>query len=310
MKIIIIFCLLVFYLAKCQDINEYLYAIEKIYWEEMFIDRSLYTVEDIKGFFNKKVNLEKQLNKNINYDDYFKETVFKFVFDPYLKIEKKDLFESSYYRDASPSEDIKVEKLTYEFFGQKINICYLSYQKISPNMAKKYKEYLKKFIEEDDVVIIDLTNNSGGSLWSAAYFISFFFEKNTYLFSVNFLGRDKIKTQNFITSEDRPFLRNIVFVVQDDTTISSAEVISGVLKQKSLVFGDLSYGKPYIQSTLEVGNLIVTFTNAFLNFDLELKPHDKIKPDFFLSPKEIENKKIIEIASKMVYYLRIQSFGG
>jgi C-terminal processing protease CtpA/Prc len=227
-----------------------------------------------------------------------------------LKIEKKELFESNYYRNTSPSEDIKTEKLSYEFFGQKTNICYLSYQKISSNMAKKYKEYLKQFIKEDDIVIIDLTNNSGGSLWSAAYFISFFFKKNTYLFSINILTKDKIKTQNFITSEDGPFVNNIVFVVQDDTTISSAEVISGVLKQKSLIFGDLSYGKPYIQSTLEVGNLIVTFTNAFLNFDLELKPHDKVKPDFFLSPKEIENKKIVEIVPKIVYYLRRQSFGG
>ncbi len=284
-------------------INQYLYTIEKIYYEDLFTKRELYSLDLVKKYFMD--NLEK-----LGIQDSFKQTIYKFTDDPYLEIKPKSLYESYYYQDRDIKEDIIIERIREDCL--KLEICYVKLNKLSANMAKKYRQYLKNEIEPSDLIIIDLTGNMGGSLWSAAFFISMFFNTNTYLFSVNFLTKDKIKTQNFYNSEDYAglFVNNMVAILQDETTISAAEVISGVLKNRSLIFGDLTYGKPYIQSILETDELIIVYTNAFLNFSLELRPHEKIKPDFYLSQKEIENKKIIELFSKIYFYLTRKMEGG
>lgn len=282
---------------------EYLYAIEKLYYEDLFVNRELYTLEDFKNHFLEKLKIEE-------IDLAFKETVYKFIKDPYLEIKEAIIYQSNYYQEKDVRNDMEIRKIVIE--DHNLEICYLKFKKISPNMAKKYREYLKNNIKQSDLLIIDLTGNFGGSLWSAAFFVGMFFEPGQYLFSVNFLKKDKIKTQNFYNSTDYGglFTRNFIAVLQDDTTASAAEVISGVLKRRAIVFGDITYGKPYIQSTFDVGKYTIIYTNAFLNFGLELKPHEKIKPDFYLSNKEINDQKVIVLFLRIYLYLRNSVTGG
>jgi len=288
--VFILLCLCFPHNNKYKEIDEFLYGIEKIYYEDLFIKRDIYTVEDLKNYFLERCGKSKE--------EAFKETLYTFVKDPFLEIREKQVFESNYYKERDVENDIKIKRVDE-------NIYLITFYQISPNMAKKYKEYLTQNIDKNSVIIIDLTNNLGGSLWSAAFFISLFFEPNTYLFSVNFLKKNGIKTQNFYNSADFGgyFVNNLVAVLQDDTTVSAAEVISGVLKKRALIFGDFTFGKPYIQSVFDVGNLTIVYTNAFLNFSLELEPHSKIRPDFYLNPKEIEKKIIIQLVRKLNFFL-------
>lgn len=284
-------------------IINYLYALEKLYYENLFINREIYSLSMLKTYFLENL-------KNSGIDVAFKNTVYKFFEDPFLEVKEKEIYESYYYQNRKVEDDIEIKKMFFDDYNLKI--CYLKLKNLSPNMAKKYREYLKKEIKEEDLVVIDLTGNMGGSLWSAAFLASMFLKPNVYLFSVNFLTKDKIKTQNFYSSEDYGglFEKNFVAILQDDTTASAAEVISGVLKRRGLVFGDLTYGKPYIQSVFDVEKYTIIYTNAFLNFSLELRPHDKIKPDFYLSRKEIENKKILELFLKIYWCLKSNFYGG
>ncbi|MCX7759205.1 MAG: S41 family peptidase [bacterium] len=284
--------------------EKYLYTIEKIYFENIFTNNEIYSVKDLKDYFMKKTKV-----KSIN--EAFKETVYTFIKDPYLEIKDRDIFLVDYYQERKAEDDIKIQIIQVN----EVKVYYINFVNISPNMAKKYKEYLSNKLNKTDkeiIIIIDLTNNFGGSLWSAAFFISLFFEPNTYLFTVNFKQKGKIKTQNFYNSEDYGgyLTRNFIAILQDDTTVSSAEVISGVLKRKCLVFGDLTYGKPYIQSVIELDQMIIIYTNGFLNFSLELEPHQKIKPDFYLSRKEIENKLITNLVVKIYILLKSMLNGG
>ncbi|MCS7244386.1 MAG: S41 family peptidase [Candidatus Calescibacterium sp.] len=285
-------------------VEKYLYTIEKIYFENIFTNNEIYSVKDLKDYFVKKINV-----KNIN--EAFKETIYTFIKDPYLEIKDRDIFVVNYYQERKAEDDIKIQVIKLN----ELKVYYINFVDISPNMARKYKEYLSNELNKTDkeiVIIIDLTNNFGGSLWSAAFFTSLFLEPNTYLFSVNFKKKGKIKTQNFYSSEDYSgyFRKNFIAILQDDTTASSAEVISGVLKRKCLVFGDLTYGKPYIQSVIELDQMIIIYTNGFLNFSLELEPHQKIKPDFYLSRKEIESKSITNLVVKIYIFLRSMLNGG
>lgn len=298
---LILFCLLLnnFSLA---NIQEYLYCIEKIYYENLFIDREIYSLSYIQKYFLYEVS---KLN---NEEEALKKTLYKFCNDPYLEIKDKKLLESSYYQDRSVESDIKLTKIQIK----EINFYYICFLQISPNMASKYRKYLKENIDKDGVIIIDITGNNGGSLWSAAYFVSMFLKPNTYLFSVNFPKKDKIKTQNFYSSSDYGgiFEKNFIVILQDDTTASAAEVISGVLKKRAIIFGNLTYGKPFIQSIFDIENLSIIYTNSYLNFSLDLKPHDKIPPDFYLSKKEINKEFLLSIISKIYIILKKILEGG
>lgn len=282
-------------------VDRYLYTLHKIYFENIFIDYQKYSIQDLYNYFSESL-------KQKNTDQAFRETLYKFVEDPYLEIKNREIFESNYYRERRVEEDLKVE-----FFEQQnVRICYISLLNLSPNMGKKYREYLKNKIDEETVIIIDLTNNFGGSLWTAAFFIALFFEPNTYLFSTNFKKKDGVKTYNFYSSEEYGgyFSKNFVAVLQDETTASSAEVISGVLKTRALVFGNLTYGKPYIQSIIDIENLTVVYTNGFASFSLDLNPHDRVKPDFYLTDEEISRKIIKTMVFKIYFSLRTMTEGG
>ncbi|MEN3014968.1 MAG: S41 family peptidase [bacterium] len=285
-KVMIFFCLCLYFtceISLSQTVEKYLYCIEKIYYENIFVKRSLYSLEDAKRYF---LN---QVGENHSLEDSLKRTVYLITEDPFLQIRKKDIVESGYYQERSVDRDFELR--VYNIGG--FRVYYISFFEIGPNMARKYRDYLKSKIIDDGLVVIDVTMNMGGSLWSAAYFCSMFLPANSYLFSVNLLKKGKVLTQNFYSTSDYGdlFTKNFVVVLQDDSTVSAAEVIPGVLKRRALIFGDLTYGKPYVQGIYDINGLSIVYSNGFVSFGLELEPHSRLKPDIYLSRYEIDNKE-------------------
>jgi hypothetical protein len=74
--------------------------------------------------------------------------------------------------------------------------------------------------------------------------------------------------------------------------------------------GDFSYGKPFIQVNLDANNFTILYTNSFLNFNTTLEPHEKVKPDVFLSYRELNKEFILNLVFSFCYYLFFQIDGN
>jgi hypoxanthine phosphoribosyltransferase len=287
-----------------QYVYNYLYAIKRIYQEDIFVKQDLYNI------FKRKIE-ELFTKKNYTFDEIdelFKNTLYFYSNDSYLKIYKKDIFNQQYFNDKveiSLEDKINIILIKKNDFL----IYYIKIYYFPVGYYKYFRDYLFSYYKEEHkdlkkIVIIDLIDNSGGSLYTASFFINLFYPPKSYLFTIHY----KNKSVNYYSGEDyKDYFRNaIVFVVQNDMTASSAEVVSGVLKRKGIILGDFSYGKPFIQVNLDANNFTILYTNSFLNFNTTLEPHEKVKPDVFLSYRELNKEFILNLVFSFCYYLFFQ----
>ncbi|MCX7870431.1 MAG: S41 family peptidase [bacterium] len=301
----------------------YLYAIKKIYEEDIFVKDNLYNI-----FKNKIDNLFQNQKESITkekIDEIFKNTLYFYSNDRYLKIYQSDIFNQEYLNEnkiekiQKNNDLIEIEKDLYD----KINISvilrdgfifyYIKIFYFPPGYYKYFRDYLFSFYKEEQkhlkkIVIIDLVDNVGGSLYTASFFINLFYPDKTYLFTIHY----KRKSVNYYSGQDYKnyFKNSMVFVVQNDLTASASEVVSGVLSRKGIILGDFSYGKPFIQVNINVNDFTILYTNSFLNFNTFLEPHDKVKPDIFLNERELNEKFILDLVFSICYYLFSQTDGN
>lgn len=299
-------------------INNYFYAIERIYKEDIFVKENLYDIfkKNIESLIKRKdFDIKKDIDK---IDQIFKNTLYFYSNDRYLKIFKSDIFKEE-YMNQNKIENLEKEKnLDYILkdlkdkinidlvFKDKFLIYYIKIYYFPVGYYRYFRDYLFSFYKDDykdlrKVVIIDLLDNTGGSFYTASFFINLFYPSNSYLFTIHY----KHKSVNYYSGNDYKdyFKDSIVFVVQNDLTASAAEIISGTLRRKGIILGDFSYGKPFIQVSFEINNFTILYTNSFLNFSYELEPHDKVKPDIFLNQKELNKEFILNFVYSICYYL-------
>ncbi|MGC8734121.1 MAG: S41 family peptidase [bacterium] len=299
-------------------INNYFYAIQRIYKEDIFVKENLYDIfkKNIENIISKKnFDIKKDIQK---IDQIFMNTLYFYSNDRYLKIYKSDIFKEE-YMNQNKLENLEKEKnLDYIlkdlndkinislFFKDNFLIYYIKIYYFPVGYYKYFRDYLFSFYKDSyknlkKIVIIDLLDNTGGSLYTASFFINLFYPSNSYLFTIHY----KHKSINYYSGSDYKdyFKDSIVFVVQNDLTASAAEVVSGTLKRKGIILGDFSYGKPFIQVNLEVNDLTILYTNSFLNFNYNLEPHDKVKPDIFLNQRELNKEFILNFVYTICYYL-------
>ncbi len=302
-------------------ILNYLYAVKKIYEEGIFVKEDLYNI--FKNKINDLFKLKKGDITKDEIDEIFKNTLYFYSNDRYLRIYQSDIFNEEYLNknklENLDKDPIEIQKDLYD----KINInVYLEkdfvfyYIKIfyfPSGYYKYFRDYLFSFYKKEyehlrKVVIIDLLDNTGGSLYTVSFFINLFYPDKSYLFTIHY----KKKSVNYYSGQDYKdyFKNSIVFVVQNDLTASASEVFSGILSRKGIILGDFSYGKPFIQVNLEVNSFTVVYTNSFLNFNPSLKPHDKVKPDIFLNQRELTKQFIFNLVSSICYYLFFQIDGN
>jgi len=291
-----------------QYVSNYLYAIRRIYQEDIFIKQNLYDI------FKRKIE-ELFAKKNYTFDEIdeiFKNTLYFYSNDSYLKIYKRNIFSQKYFNDKEEAslEDkiniILIKKNDFLIYYIKIYYFPIGYYKYFRDYLFSY--YKDEYKDLKKIVVIDLVDNTGGSLYTASFFINLFYPPKSYLFTIHY----KNKSVNYYSGEDYKdyFKDAIVFVVQNDMTASSSEVVSGVLKRRGIVLGDFSYGKPFIQANLDVNSFTVLYTNSFLNFDTNLEPHEKIMPDIFLSDRELSKEFILNFVFRFCYYLFFEISGN
>ncbi|MBI4040550.1 MAG: hypothetical protein HY390_01655 [Deltaproteobacteria bacterium] len=117
-------------------------------------------------------------------------------------------------------------------------------------------------------ILLDLRDNSGGLLTTAAQMVGNFIGEGTILLIA---GKEQ-KEVNFLdASSSSPFTEVPLVILINHATASAAEVVSGVLQDynRALVVGEPSFGKG---TTLNAWALNKTFTEAFKKFDLPCTP--------------------------------------
>ncbi len=172
-----------------QYVYNYLYAIKRIYQEDIFVKQDLYDI------FKRKIE---QLFTKKNYtfyeiDEVFKNTLYFYSNDSYLKIYKRDIFNQEYFNDKA---EISLEDKINIILIKKNDflIYYIKIYYFPVGYYKYFRDYLFSYYKEEykdlkKVVIIDLIDNTGGSLYTALFFINLFYPPKSYLFTIHYKNK-------------------------------------------------------------------------------------------------------------------------
>ena len=141
------------------------------------------------------------------------------------------------------------------------NIGYISLNTFSRLSFEEFEEELMKLEKDSDIssLIIDLRNNSGGYVASAANIASLFLEKDKVIYSLE--SQDDLKVVKDETKESRDY--DVVILVNAQTA-SAAEMLTAALHDSygAIVVGEKTYGKGKVQNVKSYDNKIVKYTAA------------------------------------------------
>ena len=186
--------------------------------------------------------------------------------------------------------------------GKKIG--YISLQTFSQKSFEEFELKLYKLEEEDiESLIIDLRNNSGGYIDSAARIGSIFLEKGKIIYSLE-KKNDQVVTYDE-TDESRDYK---IVVLVNSSTASASEMLTGALKDNNdaIIIGTKTYGKGKVQTIMEhEGSLIKYTSSKWLRPNGECIDEVGIIPDYVVQ-NEVKNNviydkqydKAIELLSK------------
>lgn len=122
---------------------------------------------------------------------------------------------------------------------------------------QKLETILKKEMmeKEYEMLIIDLTNNTGGELLVMKNFLSLFFNYGTYLFTLN--NRNGSRFPIFQDIKEEYLYQGDIKIIINQYTMSSAEIFKDVLEKKrgAQIVGGNSYGKSVVQKRIEINDV-------------------------------------------------------
>ena len=141
------------------------------------------------------------------------------------------------------------------------NIGYISLNTFSRLSFEEFEEELMKLEKDSEIssLIIDLRNNSGGYVASAANIASLFLEKDKVIYSLE--SQDDLKVVKDETKESRDYK---VVILVNGQTASAAELLTAALKDSydAVIVGEKTYGKGKVQNVKSFNNKIVKYTAA------------------------------------------------
>ena len=147
-------------------------------------------------------------------------------------------------------EKVDIESVTYdtrELNGKNIGIITIN------NFANNsYDQFMKSYkeltSEKVSGLVIDVRNNTEGTLENAAKIASLFLAKDSVIYMKN--GKEKIK------SEDERVVDIPTVIVVDETTVSTAEMFASSLNENlnAPLVGERTYGKGLMQKLIKLAN--------------------------------------------------------
>jgi carboxyl-terminal processing protease len=202
------------------------------------------------------------------------------------------------------TRDVVKEQNSLAFYVPEHNVSYISLNMFTETAIKQIAELLKQSEKKKyKALILDLRNNSGGSLSAAVDIAGLFLPKGSLVVTTK--DKNHKETDRYATSKDPIALHGLpIFVLINNFTASAAEILAGVLKihsekhsnaahkddqKKLMVFlvGNKTFGKGSVQEVVPVGNncgLKITTSLYFLPNDTSIQGVG-IEPDFTIDKK-------------------------
>jgi len=141
------------------------------------------------------------------------------------------------------------------------NIGYIGLNTFSKLSFEEFENELKKLEKESNIVslIIDLRNNSGGYVLSAANIASLFLKKGQVIYSLQ--SQSDMRVIKDETNENRNY--EVVILVNSGTA-SAAEILTAALHDSygAKVIGVKTFGKGKVQNVKATNNKIIKYTAA------------------------------------------------
>ena len=197
-----------------------------------------------------------------------------------------------------PTVDHKIIEKSDKKIGE---IIISNFSKNTYSEFKVAYETLKK--EKVDGLIIDLRDNGGGYLTSAAKVTSMFLDNN----KVIYIEKKKDKEEK-ILSHDEKIIKDKVVILINGGTASGSEIMASSLKMNAdaTLVGTVTYGKNTIQKIHSLKDeAIVKFTvGEWLTSEGQTIKEDKVKPDVVVEDntcceRNTENDEVLNQALKI-----------
>ncbi|MCX5922658.1 MAG: S41 family peptidase [Candidatus Dependentiae bacterium] len=199
------------------------------------------------------------------------------------------------------TRDVVKEQNSLAFYINEHNISYISLNMFTSTAIKQITQLLQQSKKKKyKALILDLRNNSGGSLSAAIDIAGLFLDKGSLVVTT----KDKThkETERYETSNN-PIANDAlpIFILMNNYTASAAEILAGVLKihseklskeagnnhqKKLMVFlvGTRTFGKGSVQEVIPVSNncaMKITTSLYFLPNDTSVQGLG-IEPDFVI----------------------------
>jgi len=197
------------------------------------------------------------------------------------------------------TRDVVKEQNSLAFYIQEHNVSYISLNMFTETAIKQITELLQKSKKNKyKALILDLRNNSGGSLGAAIDIAGLFIEKGSLVVTTK--DKHNKETDRYVTNRDPIALDALpIFILINNYTASAAEILAGVLKihseklatsagnkaqKKLMVFlvGTKTFGKGSVQEVIPVSNncaMKITTSLYYLPNDTSIQGMG-IEPDF------------------------------
>lgn len=197
------------------------------------------------------------------------------------------------------TRDVVKEQNSLAFYIQEHNVSYISLNMFTETAIKQIAELLKQSQKKKyKALILDLRNNSGGSLSAAIDIAGLFIPKASLVVTTK--DKTQKETDRYLTSKEPIANEGLpIFVLINNFTASAAEILAGVLKihsdkaanssnkddqKKLMVFlvGTKTFGKGSVQEVIPVSNncgVKITTSLYFLPNDTSIQGIG-IEPDF------------------------------
>jgi carboxyl-terminal processing protease len=137
---------------------------------------------------------------------------------------------------------------------------YADFEEGKISCAKDVERILKRLIEgKIDGLILDLSNNGGGSLEEVRRMTGFFMDRGPVVQVKNTLGQVQVKD----SENGRPIYNGPMVVMTDKSSASASEILAGALQDfnRAVVVGESStFGKGTVQQPMDIGRMLPLFS--------------------------------------------------
>ncbi len=140
------------------------------------------------------------------------------------------------------------------------NIGYLKFNKFHPNeKAIDVADHALQFVRYTDALIIDLRHNGGGSPWLVQNMLSYFFEENTVMWTVQDRAKEQVSEHASLAGKPFRFPQGFpVYILTSPITASASEIFTSVMQAnaRAVVVGSKTGGAAYLVGARRVNRAL------------------------------------------------------